>query len=256
MGRVGTVTSAILPGCEPFASAGGPLGVLVLHGFTGSPQSLRNLAEDLAGAGHTVRLPLLPGHGTSVEDLMTTDWSHWSAAALAAYDELAADVSAVVVAGLSMGGGLAALVAEQRAVAGCVFINPLVKPPDPAMLEGLDALLAEGIETIDGIGSDIKRPGPVEFAYPTTPLACAKSLFVGVADVYDHLVDIVAPSLLFTSREDHVVTADNGDDLLARVSGPVERIWLEDSYHVATMDNDAALIERRVRDFVNALVPS
>ena len=256
MGRVGTVTSAIIPGSEPFASDGGPLGVLVLHGFTGSPQSLRDLAEAVARQGHAVRLPLLPGHGTSVEDLMTTDWSHWSAAALAAYDELAAQVSAVAVAGLSAGGGLAALIAEQRGVAGCVFINPLVKPPDAALLEGLDALLAEGIETIDGIGSDIKRPGQVEAAYATTPLACARSLFAGVAGVYEHLANIVAPSLLLSSREDHVVTTDNGDDLQARVGGPLERIWLEDSYHVATMDNDAALIERRVVDFLASLVPA
>ncbi len=245
--------SAVLPGSEPFEASGGPLGVLVLHGFTGSPQSLRSLAESLARAGHTVALPLLPGHGTSVEDLMTTDWSSWSAAAFAAFDRLAAHTERVAVVGLSMGGGLVAAVAEQRPVAGCVFINPLVKPPAPELLTGLDELLAAGVDRIDGIGSDIKRPGAAEAAYAQTPLACARSLFTGIADVYERLGDITAPSLLLTSREDHVVSGDNSDDLAARVAGPVERVWLEDSYHVATLDHDAALVEELVTAFVGRL---
>src|SRR5580692_2929043 len=99
---------AILAGAEPFSSPGGPNGALVLHGFTGSPQSMRGLAEALAAAGFAVELPLLPGHGTSVEDMVTTGWADWSAAAEAAYEKLAANSDRVVVAGLSMGGTLTA----------------------------------------------------------------------------------------------------------------------------------------------------
>ena len=105
-------------------------GVLVLHGFTGSPSSMRPLAERLAAAGYTVELPRLPGHGTAIDDLLDKTWDDWSGAALAAYDELAARAPRVAVVGLSMGGGLTAFVAERRPVAGCVFINPLVKPVD------------------------------------------------------------------------------------------------------------------------------
>ena len=60
----------IIPGCEPWSADGGPHGVLVLHGFTGNPQSMRGLAEAFAAAGFTVELPLLPGHGTSVDDMI------------------------------------------------------------------------------------------------------------------------------------------------------------------------------------------
>ncbi len=230
------MTTAILPGCEPFDAAGGPVGVLVLHGFTGNPTSMRPLAESLAGDGFTVSLPRLPGHGTSVEDMMTTTWADWTGAALTAYDELARRTTHVAVVGLSMGGGLAAYVAEHRAdVAACVFINPLVKPPSPEMLDGLVQLLEAGLTTIDGIGSDVKREGVAELSYPLTPLACAKSLFDGTAELYEALDRITAPSLLLSSREDHVVTPDNGDDLAARVGGPIERVWLENSYHVATI---------------------
>jgi carboxylesterase len=243
--------SDVLAGAEPFSHRGGPVGVLVLHGFTGNPTSMLPLATLAAQRGYSVELPRLPGHGTTVEDMITTTWSDWTAAAEAAYDDLAARCDRVAIVGLSMGGGLTAYVAELRdAVAACVFINPLVKPPPAELLEGLEGLLAAGMETIDSIGSDIKKQGVVESSYPATPLAPAKSLFEGLVKVYENLSLISAPSLLISSREDHVVTSDNGDDLVAMVSGPIERVWLEDSYHVATLDNEQALVESLTFDFL------
>ena len=244
------MTDAVLPGCESYAAPGGPRGVLVLHGFTGNPSSMRPLAESLAARGHTVSLPRLPGHGTSVEDLMNTSWVDWSGAALEAYDELAARCEDVAVVGLSMGGGLTALVAEERDPVACVFINPLVAPPSAELRQGLADLIGAGLTTIDAIGSDIKREGSTELSYDATPLECARSLFEGIEVVYEHLGDVRAPSLLLTSREDHVVTPDNGVALEERATGPVTRVWLEDSYHVATLDNDQALVERLAAEFI------
>jgi len=248
------MTTAILPGCEPYEATGGDIGVLVLHGFTGNPSSVRPLAEFLAADGFTVSLPRLPGHGTSVADMMTTSWADWTGAVLDAYDDLAARTARVAVVGLSMGGGLSAYVAQRRDVGAVVFINPLVKPPVPEMIDGLNQLIEAGLTTIDAIGSDVKREGVSELAYDATPLACAKSLFDGIGEVYDALGSIVAPSLLLSSREDHVVTADNGDDLVARVRGPIERVWLENSFHVATIDNDQPLVESLTRDFIHKTV--
>ncbi|MHB8333792.1 MAG: alpha/beta hydrolase [Acidimicrobiales bacterium] len=248
------MTTAILPGCEPFEAAGGDTGVLVLHGFTGNPSSVRPLAEFLAADGFTVLLPRLPGHGTSVADMMTTSWADWTGAALEAYDDLAGRTARVAVVGLSMGGGLSAYVAQRRTVGAVVFINPLVKPPVPEMIDGLNQLLEAGLTTIDAIGSDVKREGVSELAYDATPLACAKSLFDGIGEVYDALGSIVAPSLLLSSREDHVVTADNGDDLVARVRGPIERVWLENSFHVATIDNDQPVVQSLTCDFIHKTV--
>ncbi|HUX05128.1 MAG TPA: alpha/beta fold hydrolase [Acidimicrobiales bacterium] len=249
------MTLEILPGCEPFSSRGDPLGVLLLHGFTGSPASLRSLASALAATGLSVELPRLPGHGTSVADMKTTGWSDWTSAAISAYDELAARSERVAVVGLSMGGGLCAYVAQSRPeVAGCVFINPMVKAVSDELREGLDQLLEAGLDEFEGIGSDIKREGPVEASYDVTPLTCAKSLFEGITEVYANLGAITAPSLLLQSREDHVVTPDNSEDLVALVSGPIERIWLEDSYHVATMDNDQEFVEASTVAFVRKVL--
>ena len=243
-----------MAGAEAYSAAGGPGGVLVLHGFTGNPSSMRALAEVMAREGWAVELPRLPGHGTTVEDMMTTGWPDWTGAALDAYDALAASHQRVVVVGLSMGGGLAAYVATQRPVAACVFINPLVKAPSAELVAGVDELLASGVEQFDSIGSDVKREGVSESSYASTPLVCAQSLFAGVARLYDDLASVRAPSLLLQSREDHVVSADNGEDLFARVSGPIERIWLDDSYHVATLDNDRELVENEVVAFVHRVL--
>ena len=127
---------ATMPGAEPWETEGSgelaDIGVLVVHGFTGNPQSMRPLAEAFAGAGFTVSLPLLPGHGTQVEDMLPTRWTDWSAAAEDAYDRLAARTRAVVVAGLSMGGTLAAWLATRHPeIAGLVLVNPLIDGTAP-----------------------------------------------------------------------------------------------------------------------------
>ena len=218
---------------------------------------MRPLAELIAAAGYSVELPRLPGHGTTVEDMKTTTWSDWSGAALAAYDDLRARCDKVAVVGLSMGGGLTAFVAENRPdVAACVFINPLVKPPVEELVTGLQALLDAGLEEIESIGSDIKMEGSVEASYDATPLAPAASLFEAIKGVNEDLSKIAVPSLLLSSREDHVVTSDNGDDIVNKATGPVERIWLENSYHVATMDNDHELVESATLSFLDRVLKS
>jgi pimeloyl-ACP methyl ester carboxylesterase len=171
-GSIPTVTAPIIPGAEPWSSPGGSHGVLVLHGFTGNPQSMRPLAEALAKAGFTIDLPLLPGHGTSVEDLLPTRWEDWSQAAEDAFAGLAARCDKVAVAGLSVGGALTCWLAERHPeIAGIALVNPMIDPPSAETREMGRTLLAEGIETIDGVGSDIAKEGPVESAYPGLPQA-------------------------------------------------------------------------------------
>jgi carboxylesterase len=231
---------------------GAPEGALVLHGFTGNPSSMRGLAEQLAVAGLSVELPLLPGHGTSVEDMLLTRWSDWCAAAEAAYLDLAARCDRVVVVGLSMGGTLAGWLAERHLeISGLVLINPLVEPPAPELFEALHDMLAAGVEVAPGIGSDIALPEATELAYDATPLRAALSLFEAAGPVGEALSDIRCPVLLMTSREDHVVPSSNGDRVMASVAGPVERIWLERSYHVATLDYDRDELEARTVAFAS-----
>ncbi len=240
----------VLPGAEPFSAQGGANGALVLHGFTGCPQSMRPVAEALAAAGFTVELPLLPGHGTTVADMLTTGWEDWTSAAETAYDQLAARCARVVAVGLSMGGTLVCwLAARHPELAGLVCVNPAVEPPADSFIELLDGMLASGGETMPAIGSDVAKPGVTELAYDATPIAPLKSLMQAVADLEPKLAAIAAPLLLFTSPQDHVVPPTASDLLAARVSGSVERVICERSYHVATLDYDGPEIAARSVEF-------
>jgi carboxylesterase len=244
------VTAPVLPGAEPFTTTGGSPGVLTVHGFTGNPHSVRGLATAFAAAGLAVELPLLPGHGTAMDDMLPTRWADWSGAAEEAYLRLAARCDRVVVAGLSMGGGIAVwLAARHPEIAGVVAVNPLVEPPAESFREILRGLLDSGVTVAPGIGSDIADPDVVELSYGGTPLAAALSLFEGIDEVAERLGDVRCPVLLCSSRQDHVVPVSSGDLLVAKAFGPVERVWLERSYHVATLDYDRGEIERRAVAF-------
>lgn len=233
---------SLLPECEPLAVEGGPHGALVLHGFTSCPQTVRPLAQAFADAGFAVEVPVLPGHGTTVEDLMATNWADWAAATEEAHEKLALRCDRVVVAGLSMGAALGAwLSSREPRMAGLVCINPLIRMPTDVM-DLARQMLEAGEERIPAIAGDIADPDGHEVAYQETPLGAVLSLGEGIDELRPELAKILCPVLLMTSSQDHVVPPTNSDELAAAVHGPVERITLERSYHVATLDYDQDLI--------------
>ncbi len=234
-----------MPGAEPWSHHGaGPHGALCLHGFTGNPSSMRGVAEAFAAAGFHVELPLLPGHGTAVEDMLGTRWADWAAEAMAAYGRLSARADAVVVAGLSMGGTLALHVAcEHPEVAAVVCINPAAQPQPPEVMEMVHAMVAEGHELLPGTGPDIADPEGSDLAYDGTPLRSLISMVEdGVGPLAARLPACEVPLLLITSRRDHVVDPLQSDYLAEHWGGAVERLTLERSYHVATQDFDRELV--------------
>jgi len=236
----------ILPGCEPWSSSGGgPHGALVLHGFTGSPVSMRPLAEALADAGFAVEMPRLPGHGTDVADLVETGWDDWLTEADRVLGALAARCpdGRLVVVGLSMGGALTLALAEGHPdLAGIVLINAPVAAP-AELAAGLEEMLAGGVDIIDSIGGDIADPDADEASYDATPLRPLLTMLMAGEDVRARLPEIACPTLVITSRQDHVVNPEDSDVIAAQIAGPVERLWLEKSFHVATLDYDKAEVE-------------
>lgn len=239
--------------------ASNPVGVLALHGFTGSPDTMRPVSDALAAAGIPVEAPRLPGHGTRIEDMLDTRWADWSATAEQAYLDLAGRVERVVVVGLSMGGTLAAWLATRHPeLAGAVFINPAVALADPDLRALVNDMLEAG-ETVApgaGAGSDIADPDAVEVAYDDTPLRPVLSLFDAIDELQPQLASITCPVLIMTSRQDHTVDPGASDLLATAVSGPVERITLERSYHVATHDYDKQLVIDSTIDFVRKVTAS
>jgi carboxylesterase len=246
----------LLPGAEATSYDGGPVGVLVLHGFTGSPRSMRPWAQALADAGLAVELPRLPGHGTSWQDMAVTRWPDWYSEADRSFTALAARCERVVVAGLSMGGTLALRLAQLRPteVAGLVLVNPAVHSErrDRHLLPALRHV----VTSYPGPGNDIKKPGQDEGAYARMPLQCAYSLQQAWTQVRADIALVTAPLLLLHSRQDHVVEPSNAAWILEHTTGVTDKteVWLENSYHVATLDNDFPEIVTRSLDFVRTRV--
>ena len=235
----------IIPGAEPLSHVGsGDIGVLVIHGFTGNPGSMRGLAEACVAAGFHVEMPQLAGHGTAIEDMIPTRWEDWTADVDAAWARLSARATKIVVMGLSMGGSLTLWCGTRHPeAAGLVCVNPATQPQPGEVLDMLRQMVDSGTETMDGIGSDIADPNSVETAYPGTPLAALLSFQVdGLTPLAQQYGSLKMPLLLFTSPQDHVVNPADSDSLAAAYGGAVERVSLERSYHVATQDYDKDII--------------
>ena len=251
--KTGASTADVIAGCEAWSHvAGSSVGVLVVHGFTGTPASVRGIADAMAAAGYDVELPRLPGHGTAVEDMLTTSWDAWWGEVSRAVERLTSRVSHVVAVGQSMGGTLVLRAAlDNPAIGALVCINPLTRVRDAETMAMLDDLLEDGIPVAPGAGSDIADPDAYDIAYAGTPIAPLKSLLLdGVAPMADRYRELRVPLRLFTSRNDHVVDPADSEYLAAVYGGPVEHTWLEDSFHVATRDYDRDLIVAESLAFV------
>lgn len=241
----------VLPGAEPVAHDGDHVGVLLCHGFTGNPSSLASWAQRFARDGRTVRVPRLPGHGTTWQEMNRTRWEDWYATVEAALVELRDRCDQVVVGGLSMGGALALRLAEQRGadVAGLMLVNPAVQLTNRGLR--LVPVLQHVLPSMAGIGSDIAKPGVTELAYDRTPLKALHSSLQAYRTVVRDLPAVTQPLLLMHSPQDHVVSPRSSSTVLSRVSSKdVSEVLLHRSFHVATLDHDAPLIEATSSEFV------
>jgi len=244
----------VWPDAEPFAFEGGKTGVLVVHGFTGCTQSMLPLGEGLAAAGFTVIGPRLPGHGTTVKDMGTRKWDEWTGAAEKGLMDLLDRCDKVFVTGLSMGGTITCYLGERYAgkLAGIMPINAAVAKLNPLM--PLTPVAKYVLKTIPGVGSDIKDPSVEESCYDKVPVPAAAELHALMKLTRRDLAKITEPILVFTSREDHVVPPANGAFIIDHVgSQDKEQVWLENSYHVATLDFDKQLIIDRCVEFIQRL---
>ena len=246
--------ATVRPHAEPYYSGDGRLGVLVLHGFTGSPRSVRPWGEHLAREGFRVAVPRLPGHGTTWQDLNTTTWEDWYGAAEKEFSTLTASCDQVFIAALSVGSSLAFRLAEQygEQVAGLSVVNPIVNQRDIRLR--LLPWLRWVLPSFPGVINDIAKPGQDEGGYGRLPLDALYSLVLAGPQLRADLPKVTSPLLIFRSNVDHVVDTTSLPLILSKVSSTdVTVVKLERSYHVATMDHDAEEIFTRSSSFFRRL---
>jgi carboxylesterase len=235
----------------PEKTGGRAIGVLLVHGFTGSPASMKPWGQALAEQGYAVEVPLLPGHGTRWQDLNGVRWTDWYDEAEAAFERLRESCAAVVVAGLSMGGSVVLRLAEERGdqVAGILLVNPFVSSIRTELQ--LLPVLKYVVSSLRGVVNDIKKPDQDEHGYDRLPLRGLAEVTAMWKVVVPDLKRVTQPLLYFRSEDDHVIDPSSSATILHGVASvDVEERSLDNSYHVATLDHDAERIFAESAEFV------
>ncbi|HLR62689.1 MAG TPA: alpha/beta fold hydrolase [Lentibacillus sp.] len=240
----------VMKEAEEFYYPGNTTGVLVIHGFTGTTQSMHYLDKQFSEEGFTVFGPRLTGHGTDPEDMEQRTYHDWIETVENGLDKLQATCEEVFVAGLSMGGTLTLYLAENHPeIKGIMPINAATHMPD--LIENYESLKDAETRFVPGIGSDIKQEAAEELAYKQTPVKSMKELIQLSDLVKEKLPGITAPAMILSSAEDHVVPPENSREIYESISSEDrEFVVLENSYHVATLDNDKELIAEKCVKFI------
>ena len=242
----------VRPGAEPFSLGTGPVGVLMVHGFTGSPASMRPVGEWLAAEGLSVEGVRLPGHGTDLDDLRTRRWTEWADEAGAGLDALLARSRTVVVFGQSMGGAVALALAASRPhdVDGVALANPYVFDARHVAAP----VVRWYPRDLRGVANDVAKAGEDENADDRMPVAALLQMAAMLRVVRGELRTIRQPALIFKSGNDHVIPKANARKVFERIgSDRKELVPCPRSFHVVTLDHDAPLVRERVLAFAREL---
>lgn len=222
---------------ESFYLSGGKTGILLLHGFTGSPASVLPWARGVHEAGFTVSVPRLKGHGTSWQELNQTSWSDWYASAEKAFRTLKENCDRVFVGGFSMGGALALKLAQSHGdeMEGLLLLNPSIF--DERKFFKLVPILKRILPSIRGGASDVAKPGAPQHGYQRIPLKALDQLRSLWTVVENDLYLINTPVLIGYSINDHVVSPNCSHTIIDNVSSPsVREIIFEKSFHNVSLD--------------------
>ncbi len=232
------MTNSLALDPSPFTLEGGSVGVLLLHGFTGAPPEHRLLAEYLNQRGLTVSVPLLPGHGTTPQDLNTRKWPEWTEHAAGALVELQERCERVFVGGLSMGSLVTLyLAANQSGIAGVITYAPALEASDwrarfLPLIKRFVAMAAKPHE-------EFLDPQAAEriWCYDVYPTAAGHEAIKLIAEVKRSLSRISCPLLILYCIDDRTVRPGGAQSLYDSVSSQDKRIVaLENCSHAITAD--------------------
>jgi carboxylesterase len=251
MGLEGAPQEAITAWAAQGSRENSKVGIVLVHGFTSTPSVMRPWAEFLNSQGFTVRVPLLPGHGTSIADLEKVIWQQWPAEVEIQINHLLNECEKVFLCGFSMGAAASLHVASrfQSQLSGLILVNPMIhrKNAWPTMVKIASRL----VKSFGTAGSDIKRGDVIQWKYDRTPLRAAHQLLRLLEETRPLLPTIKLPLLLFRSATDHTLPASNSEIIVSQIgSSAKEQVVLHNSYHVAPLDNDQDVIFAKSLNFI------
>lgn len=239
------------PGGEPFFFPGGPVGVLLIHGFTGAPQEMRPLGVFLADHGMTVLGVRLPGHGTRPEDLRQVTWRDWAETVARGAEALRDRCEHVFLCGLSMGGILALYEAARQPPDGLIVMASPYRIRD-IRLRFL-WLLKRLIPNVGKPSSDLRDPEAQaeRVSYSWYPLAAVEELLQVLRATTARLPQVRCPALLIYSQSDRTVLPDQGWAIYHRLGSTDKTIhWLVRSGHVIPEDIEREEAFEQIERFI------
>jgi carboxylesterase len=245
------VRGAAIDQVQPFAFDRGPIGCVLLHGFTAAPKEMRPLGDYLVARHYTVRGVRYAGHGTSPQDLARTTWRDWVASVEAAVQELRGRCTQVWSVGLSLGGLISLYLAEQQLVDGVCAIAPAIYPPDRRM--ALARLLTPFLPYSRKDLADLQDPiALAEHAdYELFPTRAVAELSALMRNTRRSLHQIDVPLLLIFARHDRVVSLNTLDAIWSRVaSADKQQLILERGGHIVTEDYDKEIAFAAIAQFL------
>ncbi|MBA4603659.1 alpha/beta hydrolase [Thermoactinomyces mirandus] len=242
---------------EPFYYSGGKTGILIIHGFTGTPSELRPMGEYFRDKGYTVYAPLLAGHGTSPEEMEKTGWRDWWQSTLDAYDRLRTEnnLDHLFVAGLSMGGVLSLLLAAKKPVTGVISMCA------PVWVRDRRAFLAGIAYPFYRYKLNHKHRDPDIEAhlvhYDRTPVKSVGELNRLLQRLKRCLPWVVVPALVIQSRNDETIQPRSASHIYEKISSKVKYLsWYEKSSHIITVDKERRKLFSEVDQFIRQVSSS
>lgn len=233
-----------------------PVGVVLIHGFSSTPYEIRYLGESLARGGFSVHAPLLPGHGTAMEELDRTPWQAWAGAVDRAVDLMARRCARVALVGQSLGGLLSLYTASRRPEVAAV--GSLAAP---LWLDGLAGVVArwvvagrlDWVRRIPKLGGSDVRDRAVRAenpCYPAIPTRALRELMAFMAVTRAALPAVTQPVLVLHGRKDHTAPVACATELAAATRAVRVRV-LPRSYHLISADVERELVAAEVSAFLH-----
>ena len=262
LGRLQRNSSGVIVGAEAIELRGdGDAGLLLVHGFGDTPQTLRAMAEHLHSLGYSVQVPLLTGHGRSLPEFVQSSATQWVEDAQTAFNDLRRHHARVGIVGLSMGGAIAVIVArQQRDVRALALLSPYLTMP--GIVRGVakwPRAIGWLLPYFPGLGERSIRDPQAATASLAYGALNAKVLG-GLAAIVDRgasaLPELDLPVLMIQSRQDNRIPAVAAARTFEQIgSGKKEIIWMDNSGHVITVDRERDQVMKLVADWLSKTLP-
>ena len=241
------------PLAQPFFLEGGEHAVLLIHGFTGSAAHMRMVGDGLHQAGFTVQGINLPGHATSPEDMKSTGWADWLGAARDAMIRLKEQYRFASVAGLSMGGVISMILAEEGLPASAVTISaPMAVQNKLMSLAGILAPLYPQVSWGEGTPLEKLKDPRYDLGYSGFPTKCAADLSKLIRMARKNLHQAACPVLTIQSHTDDAIAPDSAQVIQKGIASKLRQtLWLDGVPHVCTITREAPVIVRTMAEFLH-----